>query len=268
MSDRFSQIFPGPEKPLIAMAHIAALPGTPLYDAARGIQGIIDDLRRDVDVLAAGGFDAVLFCNENDRPYVLHAALPSAALMARVVTECRPTAIPFGVDFLWDASCALAIGAATGASFMREVISGVWEADMGEWAPDSAQLLRDRRNLDAEQLAVFANVNPEFASSTGRRSAGEIARSVAVSCLPDAILVSGSMAGQEPTLETIAEVREAVPADLPVLLNTGAKSSSIAKYFAYADGCIVGSDLKFDGLTWSPVDPERVHRFVDSARSA
>jgi hypothetical protein len=268
MSDRFSQIFPGPEKPLIAMAHLAALPGTPLYDAARGLQGIIDDLRRDVDLLVAGGFDAVLFCNENDRPYVLHAGLPSAAMMTRVVTECRPTTVPFGVDFLWDAGCALAVGAATGAAFMREVISGAWESDMGEWAPDAAQLLRDRRYLDAERLAVFANVTPEFASSPGRRSAGEISRSVAVSCLPDAILVSGAMAGQEPTLETIAEVREAVPAGIPVLLNTGAKAGTIAKYFAYADGCIVGSDLKFDGLTWSPVDPDRVQRFVDSARSA
>jgi membrane complex biogenesis BtpA family protein len=268
MAERFSQIFPGPGKVLIAMAHLAALPGTPLYDAARGIRGIVDDLRRDLDILVTAGFDAVLFCNENDRPYEVKAGLSSAALMSRIVTECRPDNLPFGVDFLWDAECALAVGAATGAAFVREVVSGAWESDMGELVPDAAKLLRERRRLDADRLAVFANVAPEFASSTGRRSPGEIARSVAISCLPDAILVSGAMAGVEPSLETLADVREAVPDRIPVLINTGARADSIAKQFTSADGCVVGSDLKVRGETWGPVDPDRARRFVDAARSA
>ena len=79
MTDRFARVFAGKEKPLIAMAHVAALPGTPLYDASRGIAGIIDDLHRDVEILVEGGFDAILFCNENDRPYELQASLSSAA---------------------------------------------------------------------------------------------------------------------------------------------------------------------------------------------
>jgi predicted TIM-barrel enzyme len=32
-----------------------------------------------------------------------------------------------------------------------------------------------------------------------------------------------------------------------------------------ADGVIVGSDLKRDGYTWNPVDPERVERFIAAA---
>ena len=54
--------------------------------------------------------------------------------MTRVVTELRPTDRPFGVDFLWDARAALAIGVATGASFMREVVTGAYESDMGLWS--------------------------------------------------------------------------------------------------------------------------------------
>jgi predicted TIM-barrel enzyme len=53
-----------------------------------------------------------------------------------------------------------------------------------------------------------------------------------------------------------------------VLLNTGSKAETIKEYFKYADGCIVGSYLKRDGYTWNEVDPERVKRFVDAARSA
>jgi len=232
---RFRRIFPD-VKPLIAMAHVPALPGTPLYDAAAGLSGAVSAVRRDVDVLLGAGFDAVLFCNENDRPYQLQAGLESAAAMTRVVTECRPGEVPFGVDFLWDARCALAVAAATGASFMREVATGVWESDMGLLSPDAAHLLRERRRLDVPDLAVFMNVTPEFASGIGRRDPAEVAASVTVSSLADVILVSGKMAGAVPDIATIAGIREAVDPAVPVLLNTGARAETIGDYLKHADG--------------------------------
>ncbi|MQA78139.1 MAG: BtpA/SgcQ family protein [Streptosporangiales bacterium] len=268
MSSRFAEIFPGIAKPMIAMAHVPPLPGTPLYDAAAGVQGLVDSLRRDLDILLDVGFDAVMFCNEGDRPYELRAGLPSAAVMAKVVTECAPGDRPFGVDFLWDAQCALAVAVATGASFIREVATGVYESDMGLWNTNPAELLRERRRLDAERIAVFMNVTPEFASPIGRREAPAAARSAVVSSLADTILVSGPMAGAGPDVATVAEVREAVPADVPVLLNTGAKSATIAQFLRHADGAIVGSDLKVDGYTWNPVDRDRAVRFLEAARGA
>jgi hypothetical protein len=171
------------------------------------------------------------------------------------------------VDFLWDAQCALAIAVGSGASFMREVITGSWESDMGAWEPDAATLLRNRRTFGRDDLAIFANITPEFASSTGARTPAQIARSTVVSSLPDVILVSGPMAGAEPDVQTLASVRDAVDPSVPVLLNTGAKAATIAEYLKFADGCIVGSDLKEDGYTWNQVDPERVKRFIDAARS-
>lgn len=265
---RFHELFPGVAKPLIAMAHVPPLPGTPLYDHAKGVQGLVDQVRRDVEILLGGGFDALLFCNEGDRPYQLQAGLEASAVMTRVVTECKPNDRPFGVDFLWDAQCALAIAVASGASFMREVITGSWESDMGAWSPDAATLLRNRRSFGRDDLAIFANVTPEFASSTGSRSPAELARSTVVSSLADVILVSGPMAGAEPDVKTVADVREALDKSVPVLLNTGARAETIKEFFRFADGCIVGSTLKRDGYTWNEVDPERVKRFVDAARSA
>jgi hypothetical protein len=261
-------LFPEVAKPLIAMAHVPPLPGTPLYDATAGVQGLIDQVKRDTALLLEADFDAVLFCNEGDRPYQLHAGLEAAAVMTRVATECRPTDRPFGVDFLWDAQCALAIAVGSGASFMREVITGSWESDMGRWNPDAATLLRSRRYFGRDDLAIFANITPEFASHVGQRTPAQMAKSTVVSSLADVILVSGPMAGAEPDLHTLADVREAVDPTIPVLLNTGAKAATIAQYLKFADGCIVGSDLKKDGYTWNQVDPERVKRFIDAARSA
>lgn len=257
----------GVDKPIIAMAHIPAMPGTPLYDEVAGPDAIVEAVRRDVRHLVDGGVDAVMFCNENDRPYQLEAGPEGVAMLARVVTECRPAEIPYGVDFLWDPMAAMAVAATTGASFIREVATGVYESDMGLWAPSAGNLLRYRRNLGAKNIAVFMNVTPEFASTVGTRDIGTLARSVVVSSLADAILVSGPMAGAEPDVRLLREAKNAVGSEAPVFVNTGAKSTNIREFLAIADGCIVGSDLKADGHTWNPVDPKRVEAFVTAAHS-
>ncbi len=257
----------GTPKPVIAMAHFGPLPGTPLYDAAAGVDGLVESLRRDLRLLLDGGVDAVMFCNEGDRPYTFHADPADVATMARAIGEVRPIDRPFGTDFLWDATAAMALAAATGAAFMREVVTGVYESDMGLWSPDAAAVFRYRRALGAEQVRIFANVTPEFASPLGTRTAAERARSAVVSSIVDAILVSGSRAGAAPDFDVLASVKDAVP-DVPVLLNTGARADTIADFLRVADGVIVGSSLKVDGQTWNTVDPERVRRFMEAVREA
>jgi predicted TIM-barrel enzyme len=145
---------------------------------------------------------------------------------------------------------------------------GVYESDMGLWQPDAAGLLRERRAYGADDLCVLMNVTPEFASPLGSRPVGARARSAVISSLADAILVSGPMAGAEPSVETVREVREALAGNVPVVLNTGARADNIAAFAPFVDGVIVGSDLKVDGGTWNPVERERVRRFLDAARSA
>jgi predicted TIM-barrel enzyme len=75
------------------------------------------------------------------------------------------------------------------------------------------------------------------------------------------------MAGAEPELEALQEAKDAVGGEVPVFVNTGAKSTNVAEFLTVADGAIVGSDLKVDGGTWNPVDPERVARFMEAARA-
>ncbi len=257
----------GVEKPVIAMTHFPPLPGTPLYDEKKGVEGILESVASDARILLDAGVDALLFCNEGDRPYALKADFEAVAVMARVIAEVAPKDRPFGVDFLWDARAPLAIALATGASFVREVFTGVYESDMGLWNTDAAALLRYRRQIGANHVRVFYNVTPEFASPLGSRTVGQRARSAVASSLADAILVSGAMAGAEPGIDALREAKEAVADLAPVLLNTGARADNIARYLEVADGVIVGSSLKVDGYTWNPVDPERVRVFMDKVRA-
>jgi membrane complex biogenesis BtpA family protein len=253
-------------KPIIAMAHLPALPGTPRYDADGGMAHIVDWVARDVELLVAGGVDAIMFCNEDDRPYVFEAGIEQIAAMARVIAELKPAGIPFGVDFLWDPMAAMAMAHATGASFIREVLTGVYESDMGLWAPNAGKLARFRRQIGGDDIRVFYNVVPEFASPLGSRTAVQRAHSAVVSSLADVILVSGAMAGASAELSVIEQIKQAV--DVPVLVNTGLKAETAEEYLAVADGAIVGSYFKVDGVTWNPVDPERLARLMEAVARA
>ena len=255
------------DKPVIAMVHLPALPGTPRYDPKMSISAMLERIQADIQHLLEGGVDGLMYCNEDDRPYTLHAPLEAVAVITRLICETVPRTVPFGVDFLWDALAALAIAKATGASFIREVITGVYESDMGLWAPDAAEIYRYRKQIDAGQVRIFANITPEFASPLGTRSVAERAKSVVFSSLVDAILISGSMAGSEPDIINLIAVKQAVGDQLPLFLNTGAKVNNVDRYLQQADGVIVGSSLKVDGLTWNPVDPKRVKAFMDKVRT-
>lgn len=261
MSDWLFEMF-GVDKPVIAMAHLPALPGTPRYDAKRGVDYIAEHVIQDVEVLLDEGVDGILFCNEDDRPYTFEAGIEQIAAMARVVAEARPKHKPFGVDFLWDPMAAMAIAHATGGVFMREVLTGTYESDMGLWSPNAGKLLRFRRQIDGANIRVLFNVVPEFASPIGGRSVIQRARSTIVSSLADGLLISGPMAGSEPDFELISEMKKAV-SGTPVLLNTGAKIENIGAYLPVVDGVIVGSGLKVDGYTWNKVDRSRVQRFME-----
>src|SRR5690348_17867648 len=124
----------GETKSIIGMVHLPALPGTPLYDESTAMTGIREWVKRDLDALQAGGIDAVMFCNENDRPYRLDSDFASVAAMADTVASVRAElSVPFGVNVLWDPTATLAVAAATGASFCREIFTGAFGSDFGIW---------------------------------------------------------------------------------------------------------------------------------------
>ncbi|MGL5010438.1 MAG: BtpA/SgcQ family protein, partial [Paracoccaceae bacterium] len=134
---RFQAVFGG-GKPVIAMVHLGAMPGTPLYDADRGVAGIVAGARADLQALQAAGVDAVMFGNENDRPYELRVDTAATATMACVIGQLRSEIrVPFGVNVLWDPMATMALCAATGAAFVREIFTGTYASDMGLWSPDA-----------------------------------------------------------------------------------------------------------------------------------
>nr|WP_210183486.1 BtpA/SgcQ family protein [Hoeflea olei] len=267
MLSNFRTVF-GQKKPVIGMVHLGALPGSPLHDSEAGIKGLVTAARADLTALQTAGFDAIMFGNENDRPYEFAVDTASTATMAYVIGQLRnEITVPFGVNVLWDPMSTIALAAATGAQFVREIFTGTYASDMGPWTPDAGKAMRYRDRLGRRDLAMLYNVSAEFADSLDRRPLSDRARSAVFSSIPDAVLVSGQITGEAAALSDLEAVKKVLP-NTPVLANTGVKHATIADILSIADGCVIGSALKIDGDTWKAIDPNRAQDLMDRARAA
>jgi len=256
----------GLKKPIIAMVHFPPLPGASLYDPGGGMGRIIASAAEDIEALQAGGVDAVMFGNEGDRPYRTRATFAALAAMAAAIGELKPLLkVPFGVNYLWDPVASVALAAATGADFVREIFTGVYASDMGVWAPDAAGALEERARLGRRDLTLMFNINAEFSDAVDRRPIALRARSAVFSSLADVICVSGAMTGEGAAQSDLRSVKEAV-GEVPVFANTGVRIDTVADILKIADGCVIGTHFKVDGNTWNAVDPDRVKRFMDKVR--
>ena len=257
----------GVDKPAIAMLHLPAMPGRPRHDRAAGMQHLVDTVARDLEALQAAGVDGFLFCNEADLPYQMRVGPEVAAAMAAVIGQVRDLITrPFGIDLVWDPVSSLAVARATGASFVREVFTGVFESDLGLMQPDFGAIAAYREQIGAGSVAMFTNITPEFASTLGNRSIATRAKSAAYLGV-DAILISGQITGSATYMTELREAKQAVP-DMPVLANTGVREETVDEILGVADGLFVGTSLKRDGITWNPVDPERAERFMSAVGRA
>ena len=249
------------------MVHFPALPGSPLYDEKKGLHFIYQSVEKDLINLQKAGVDAVMFGNENDRPYELKVNSATLSAMSYMIGKLsEKISIPFGVNVLWDPISTIALAVSTNAKFVREIFTGTYASDMGMWSPNAGEAMRYRNSLGRKDIQMYYNISAEFAYSLDRRTVAERAESTVFSSIPDAILVSGQITGQSAKLEEIKEVSKIIPST-PVLANTGVNLQYVEEILRITDGVIIGSSLKINGDTWKNVDLNRAKKFMTKVRS-
>ncbi len=254
-------------KPIIAMCHLRALPGDPGYDPAGGLDAVVSAARADLRALQEGGVDAVMFSNEASLPYLTKVEPITVACMARIIAELRPEIDrPYGVNVLWDPAASIDVAVATGASFVREIFTGVYASDYGLWDTNCGAVIRHRYAVGGAHIKLLFNIVPESAVYLSNRNVVDIAKSTVFVAGPDALCVSGLTAGAETSGETLRLVKAAVP-ETPVFANTGVNVDNLADTLAIADGTVTGTAFKRDGQIWNEVDVERVRDFMRIARN-
>lgn len=257
----------GVSKPVIGMCHMQALPGDPGFDPQKGLPWVYEQARADMLALQEGGVDAILFSNEFSLPYLTHVETITVACMAAIIAELnREIHLPYGVNVLWDAAASIDLAMATGASFVREIFTGVYGSDFGLWNTNAGEVIRHQRAVSAQHVKLLFNIVPESAAYLGSRQIADIARSTAFNARPDALCVSGLTAGAETSTQTLQLVKDAVP-EVPIFANTGVRVDNVEAQLAIADGAIVGTTFKRDGNTWNPTDAARVKALMDKVRT-
>ncbi len=252
---------------LVGMVHVAALPGTPRHSAS--IDEIVERAARDAESLANAGFDAILIENMHDVPYLRRDVGPEivagmTAVGRAVRSAARP---PLGVQILAGANrAALAVAQSIGADFIRaEGFSYASVSDEGLFdEADAGELLRYRKSIGADEIALFADVQKKHGSHaiTADLDIAELARGTAF-CGADGIVVTGTTTGAPTAASDLESAKAAV--DIPVLAGSGGAPDNLASIFAHADGLIVGSWIKRDGDWRNDVDPDRAARLVEAA---
>ena len=252
----------GVKKPVIAMLHFMALPGDPGYDTAGGMRAIIDRAQRELDALQSGGVDGVMFSNEFSLPYLTKTEPITAISMARVVGELSPEiSVPFGVNVLWDGIASIELATATGASFVREIFTGVYASDFGLWDTNVGQAARHRARLGAQGVKLLFNIVPESATYLAHRDIVDLTKTTVFATLPDALCVSGLTAGASTDTQVLTQVKGAA-GDVPVFVNTGVRAHNAEEQLSVADGAVIGTFFKKDGVFENAVDQARVEELM------
>jgi hypothetical protein len=247
---------------LVGCVHTLALPGTPLYDRAGGMGKVVRQAREETRILEDAGFDALLYTNESDMPYEGHVPPEVVAAMADLIAECKAeVGLPHGVNMLIDPPASIAVAHATGGRFVRAFLAGALVGDIGMMAPDGARALRLRAQLGAEHIRIICNVTPGFSVNLDTRPVEQLAAGAVFIGLADIVCVGGPAAGKATDIALIERVARCV-ADTPVAVGTGVAEENIARLAEVADVFIVGTSIKRDRNTLSPVDPARAHALV------
>ena len=256
----------GTEKAIIAMCHLDPLPGDPYYGGS-SMEKVSENARKDLIALQNGGVDAVMYSNEFSLPYLTNVETVTVAAMARVIGELkRDITVPYGVNVLWDPEKSLDLAAAVDAKFVREIFTGVYASDFGVWNTNVGRTIRHQHAIGASNVKLLFNIVPEAAKYMADRDIESIARSTVFNNRPDALCVSGLTAGSMTDTQTLKRVKDTVP-DTVVFANTGVRYENVEQQLSVADGAVVGTTFKIDGVFENHVDEARVRRFMDKVRA-
>ncbi len=256
-------------KPVIAMIHVAALPGTPRNTLS--VDEIIEQARQEARLYADAGVKCLMIENMHDTPYLRGGVGPEiVAVMTLVGAAVKfETDLPTGIQILAAADCeALAVAHAAGLDFVRtECFAFAHVADEGLMESNAAKLLRYRRMIGADEIQVWADIKKKHASHaiTGDLSLGDMAEA-AQFMGADAVIVTGFSTGKAPKPKEVREARKACR--LPVFVGSGMSAENVGDYLSLCDGVIVGSSIKEDGNWRLSPDPERTRLFMKRVKEA
>ena len=253
-----NQLFDHP-KPIIGVVHLPPLIGSP--QSAQSFHEIRTCALSDAGILIDNGMDGVIIENYGDVPFYPDSVEPhTVAALALVTDEIRGhhPQTPIGLNILRnDAKSAIAIATVTGAHFIRvNVHTGAMLTDQGIIQGKAHETLRYRSTLKSE-VKIFADIAVKHAVPLAPIDILANAEDTYHRGLADALIVTGAATGKSTDLDQLKTVKSTVP-QANIFAGSGVTTDNLVEVLQYADGVIVGTSIKRDGVTTNEVDLDRV----------
>lgn len=249
------------KKPVIACVHLLPTLGSHRYDG--NVERIYAAAIAEAKAFIECGVDAIIVENFRDGPFFPdRVSIETVATLAGVTREIvRLASVPVGVAILRnDAEAAMAVAAATNAAFIRvNVHVGAVLAAQGVVEGKSYNTLRLRTNLKAN-VAIFADAGVKHSHPWVYPNLADEVRDLGPHA--EAVIVSGAVTGVETDTADLVIAKRATTK--PVLIGSGVTPENLHKVFDAADGFIVGSYFKVDGVPVNPIEPGRIRAFMDA----
>lgn len=264
-SNALQQLFQK-KKVIIGVIHSLPLPGSPHY-YDKDLNRALDFAVSEAQAYAKGGVDGIIVENAWDIPFAKPEdigieTVAAMSVMADRVRQAVP--IPVGINCLANGALqSMAVGKASGAKFIRaNQWVNAYIANEGFIEGAAAKAMRYRKNIGAEDLFIFADVHVKHGSHSivADRSIAEQTKD-AEWFAADVLIATGNRTGHATPIEEVQAIKSAT--NLPVIVGSGLSQENVESLFTVADGAIVASSLKKDGVWWNPVDIDRVYRLME-----
>jgi len=250
-------------KTIIGVVHCLPLPGTANFDG--DFNKILQQAIQDAKTMEQAGVDAVIVENMGDTPFAAKMGVEQiTALSAAAALVKQAVAIPVGIDAAFnDCKTALSIAAIIGGAFVRipVFVDTVVFTD-GVIVPCARECMITRKQLGIEHVKVIADIQVKHTHMLLPHITIEQSAKSAVECGADGIIVTGSLIGEQTPLEMIKRAKSVV--NIPVFAGSGVNKNNINQQFEIADGAIIGSSLKEDGVITNPISYHLVRELVDA----
>lgn len=253
-------------KVIIGMVHLKPMPGFP--GSSGDMKAIIRHALDDARALERGGVDGLIVENIFNRPRQKTVGPETVAPMTLVLQAVVETVhIPVGIKVLFnDVKAELAIVNCTGAHFVRvSVYTDAMVTMAGVIEGCAYEAITYRQMIGAEHVKILADVHIKHATPLAYRPIEHAAFDAANSGMADGLVVTGQRTGLATSLDDIIAVKRTVP-DKLLLVGSGTTMDNVTEILKQADGAIVGTHFKVDGVIENPVDENRVRRFMERVR--
>ncbi|GAA6291763.1 BtpA/SgcQ family protein [Enterocloster asparagiformis] len=267
MMEQHENVF-GTKKPLIGCLHMAALPGSYYADPTMTYRDQIRRLKEDAKILMGEGFDACVFANEGDRPYLSQVGPETVASYVRIAAEVAvDLTIPYGCGVLIDPIATLAVAKAIDAKFVRTYVTGTYNGLFGWQTFNPGEIFRYQKQIGAENVRVYTYFEPHAGTGMDTRPVENQIDGALLNLPIAGVLMGGPRAGLPPQATALGRVKERFP-QTPLILGSGGRVDNIKELLTIADGVIIGTSIKKEGILWNQIDPQRAAAFVKAAREA